>query len=332
MDNTEQTIISIATGTGQLERGLEDAGVNLRVAAYVEIEAFIIANLVAAMEKSKMGAAPIWADVKTFPAKHFHRKIHGITAGYPWQPFSKAGHRNGTKDPRHIFPDILRIIKTINPVWCFFENVSDHLTMGYDEVYKSLRNAGYKVESGIFSAEEVGAPHVRKRLFILAIKMEYANATWLQGSFFGNDTEFSYVGSSSNMEQLANPNVNDSRTVSRFIQKKTKKIENKASGKNRERMRTQFGDGGSHVSNSNCFRSGKSFEKYKSEQFIENGNQWPARQGEPQLEWEEPRTIKSGVGCSADGYDFRIDLLRALGNGVVRQTARKAFLTLLNKF
>lgn len=283
VDNTEQTIISVATGTCGLERGLELAGVRFSVAAYVEIEAFIIANLVAAMQTNKMGAAPIWADIKTFPSENFHRKVHGITAGYPCQPFSNAGKRKGTKDERHIFPYILRSIKTIEPVWCYFENVEGHLSMGYDEVYRSLRDIGYKVEAGIFSASEVGAPHERKRLYILAIKMEYANAATLQRIFFGNETSFANIGGTSKMA---------------------------------------YTDG---------IRSGESLQRTESGMFNSIGFKWPTGRGQQQHSWEHSRTIESGLGCSANGYNFRTDILRALGNGVVPQTASKAFITLLKK-
>lgn len=169
-----QTILSIASGQQGIERGIEIAGTPIRVAAYVEIETFIIANLVGLMEQGVVAPAPIWADLKTFDATRFRGKIHGITAGYPCQPFSNAGHRRGTDDPRHLFPYIERTIIAAQPLWCFFENVEGHLSLGFDTVYKSLRDLGYAVEEGIFSAKEVGAPHTLKRLFILAVKLGYA--------------------------------------------------------------------------------------------------------------------------------------------------------------
>jgi DNA (cytosine-5)-methyltransferase 1 len=58
---------------------------------------------------------------------------------------------------------------------------------------------------------------------------------------------------------------------------------------------------------------------------------WPAGPGQPQYAWECSRTIESGMGCTINGYDFREDLLRALGNGVVEQTAELALRTLLRK-
>ncbi|MDA3910974.1 MAG: DNA (cytosine-5-)-methyltransferase [Bacteroidales bacterium] len=327
MDHT-QNIISIATGTGGLEAGLERAGIKLRVVSFVEIEAFIIANLVAAMETLQLDAAPIWADIKTFPAQRFHNKIHGITAGYPCQPFSNAGKREGEKDPRHIFPDILRTIKATNPIWCFFENVEGHITLGFDEVYNSLQNLGYNIEAGIFSAEEVGAPHRRKRLYILAIKMEYSNATTIERIFNGANATLSNLGSSS---PVSNTNHNGSRTKPDNIQKETSKTERTAQREYRKRLWNEFGNG-CNVPNSNSLRIDKSIQNSKSELTFENGIKFPAPRNSNQYEWEEPRTTKSGMGCTVNGYNFRIDLLRALGNGVVPQAAELAFTTLLKKF
>ena len=138
----------------------------LRVVA-VEVEAFALANLVAKAEQGKLAIEAMYPDVKTFPAERFSGCFDIITAGYPCQPFSNAGRRKGTKDPRHLWPYIEEHIRAIRPVWCFFENVSGHLTLGFDEVFKSLRGLGYKVEAGLFTAAEVGAPHKRERLFIL---------------------------------------------------------------------------------------------------------------------------------------------------------------------
>jgi site-specific DNA-cytosine methylase len=301
--DTTLTIISIASGSRGLERGIEHAGQKLRVAAYVEIEAFIIANLVAEMESSELDAAPIWADVKTFPANAFRGKIHGITGGYPCQPFSNAGKRKGSSDSRHIFPYILRIIETIKPLWCFFENVDAHLTLGFDEVYRSLHDLGYTVESGIYSAEEVGAPHQRKRLFILA-KMEYSNASKSKGIDQRNDEKFTNLRSSSKMANANSYNRGANNRKFHFKPNKTKKA---PQGQDRKRMRAEFGNSNSALSN------------------------WPAKPEQKQYEWEEPRTIKSGVGCSIDGYNFRTDLLRMYGNGVVPQTAALAWIELNKK-
>jgi len=94
VDNT-QNIISFCSGYGGLDRGIELAGVKTRTVAYVEIEAFAITNLVAKMETGLLVPAPLWTNLKTFPLERFSRRVHGITAGYPCQPFSCAGRRGG---------------------------------------------------------------------------------------------------------------------------------------------------------------------------------------------------------------------------------------------
>ena len=178
MDST-QNIISFCTGYGGIELGLKRAGLDFRTVCYVEIEAFACANLVAKIEQGKMDSAPIWSDIKTFDGKPFCGKVHGVIGGYPCQPFSHAGQRKGTDDPRHLWPYILEHVRTIRPLWCFFENVSGHLTLGFDEVFKSLRGLGYAVEAGLFTAwevEEAILPHERQRLFILA----YSNGEGLE--------------------------------------------------------------------------------------------------------------------------------------------------------
>ncbi len=171
VDNTEQHIISLCTGIRGLERGIERALGSIRVLTYVEIESFIVANLIAGMEAGVLAPAPVWTNLKDFPSGYFHRKVHGIIGGYPCQPFSVAGNQKGVEDPRHLWPYIAKHIRAIEPVWCLFENVPGHLNIGFREVKSELEEMGYRVEAGIYSAQEVGAPHKRDRLFILAIRV-----------------------------------------------------------------------------------------------------------------------------------------------------------------
>ena len=162
------TVISFCSGYGGIERGIELAGVEHRVIAYVEIEAFAIANLVAKMESGELDPAPIWTDLKTFPAHLFRGAVDIITGGYPCQPFSAAGQRKGEDDPRHLWPTIREHIETIRPDRCFFENVEGHISLGLSSVISDLEEDGYRTAWGIFSAREVGAAHQRKRVYILA--------------------------------------------------------------------------------------------------------------------------------------------------------------------
>ncbi|MDK4269273.1 DNA cytosine methyltransferase [Corynebacterium accolens] len=91
-----------------------------------------------------------------------------LTAGYPCQPFSQAGHRKGTDDERHLWPHVYAAIKSLRPRLAVFENVRGHLTLGLDTVLKDLAEIGWDAQWTTLRASDVGAPHHRERLFILA--------------------------------------------------------------------------------------------------------------------------------------------------------------------
>ena len=169
MDTTKPvTHVSLCAGYGGIDLGLKRAIPNLRTIAFSEIEAFACANLVAKMEAGCLDAAPIWTDVKTFPWEDFRGKVDILSGGYPCQPFSAAGKRHGKDDPRHLWPWIADGIRICRPAMCFFENVEGHISLGLREVIGELEEVGYRATWGVFSAAEVGAPHQRKRVFILA--------------------------------------------------------------------------------------------------------------------------------------------------------------------
>lgn len=91
-----------------------------------------------------------------------------ITAGYPCQPFSQAGLRKGEHDPRHLWPEVLRCLRVVRPRYAVLENVRGHLVLGFDRVLADLAAAGFDAEWVVVRASDVGAPHGRARLFVLA--------------------------------------------------------------------------------------------------------------------------------------------------------------------
>lgn len=284
MDST-QNIISFCTGYGGIESGIRRAGVDVRTVCNVEIEAFVQANILAKTEEGRMDNAPIYSDLKAFPAEIFRGKVHGLIGGYPCQPFSSAGKRKGEEDPRHLWPYIRKHVRAIRPVWCFFENVRGHTTMGLWRVLSDLEEDGYRTEWGLFSAEETGAPHQRIRVFILG----YAKGARLPRGIMGPREEQSR-GTGSRDGELAH-------TASR------------------EPRQSQARNGGQDIGGGS------------------EDTQWPARPGEEQYEWEEPRVTEaqSELGGAVDGLTHRVDRLRLLGNGVVPQTAEIAWKTLWRK-
>lgn len=297
MDFTEQSpiILSLCPGMLGLERGFEKACSEINwkrpiTAAYVEIEAFIVWNLVEQMEKGLLDSAPIHTNVKTFPYAILRGKIHGVLGGYPCQPFSVAGKGKGVEDPRHLWPYIKVGIGSIRPVFCFFENVRNHLNIGYEEVKGDLESFGYEVREGIYSAEEVGAPHKRDRLFILAIRKEMDNPGGLRQQS-GTEVQTGRESIIISSETVDNP-INEGLQGHAWHDDGTEGQP--------EQIRPAATSG------------------------------FPMGQGFEQWEWEEPR-VKSSMGLTVNGYNFREDLLRMAGNGVVEQTAEIAFLDLLKK-
>jgi DNA (cytosine-5)-methyltransferase 1 len=137
---------------------------------YVERDAFAASILVARMEDASLDRAPVWDDVASFDGCPWRGAVDIVTAGYPCQPFSVAGRRRGADDPRHLWPHVARIIGEVKPPFVFLENVAHHLRLGFPEVAAGLVGMGYRLAAGLFTAAEVGAPHKRERLFILAIR------------------------------------------------------------------------------------------------------------------------------------------------------------------
>lgn len=91
-----------------------------------------------------------------------------LCGGYPCQPFSSAGLRKGTDDARHIWPHIAHALRVLRPRVAVFENVAGHLRLGFDTVLADLAGLGFDAEWCLVRASEVGAPHQRERVFLLA--------------------------------------------------------------------------------------------------------------------------------------------------------------------
>ena len=91
-----------------------------------------------------------------------------LTAGYPCQPFSQAGQRKGANDSRHIWPHIVKAISALQPKFVILENVRGHLSLGFDRVLADLTELGYDARWQVVRASDVGAPHQRARIFVIA--------------------------------------------------------------------------------------------------------------------------------------------------------------------
>jgi DNA (cytosine-5)-methyltransferase 1 len=165
--------LAVCAGAGGLELGLHLAlGVAYRCVGYVERDAYAAAVLVARMEDQALDRAPVWDDLATFDGRPWHGRVDLLSAGFPCQPSSSAGARKGTDDERWLWPDIARVIEAVEPRLVFVENVPGLLTVNrgdaFAEVVETLAALGFDAEWDCFSATEVGASHLRQRLFVLA--------------------------------------------------------------------------------------------------------------------------------------------------------------------
>ena len=161
---------SLCTGYG---------GLDLAVEAFFEAETIWCAEFdkhASKLIEQRFGI-PNYGDIKQIDWASLE-PIDILTAGYPCQPFSHAGYRKGESDERHIWPFILQGISIIRPKIIILENVRGHLSLGFKEVLADLAQNGYDAKWCVVRASDVGAPHQRARLFIVAYP---ANSGCTQG-------------------------------------------------------------------------------------------------------------------------------------------------------
>lgn len=144
-------------------------GLDMAVEAFYKAETVWMSDIdkASSLVIEKRWGLPNLGDLKTVDWENTE-SVDILTAGYPCQPFSIAGQRKGANDPRHLWPSIKKIISKIRPGIVILENVRGHLTLGFKEVLKDLTEIGYDARWEIIRASDVGAPHRRERLFIIA--------------------------------------------------------------------------------------------------------------------------------------------------------------------
>jgi len=299
VDTTKElpTVLSFCSGYGGIERGLDLAGFKHRVIAFSEIEAYAIANLANKMEAGELLPAPIWSNLKTLPVEPFRDKVDLLTSGYPCQPFSAAGERKGADDPRHLWPYIRRHIESIRPVQCFFENVEGHISLGLREVISDLESLGYVCAWGIFSAREVGAPHQRKRVYIL-----------------GNSEHVGQLQPKHEADELWHPSrLKKGLSESASHARASILADSNGVRCDRGKLPDRVGE-----------RSVAIEAQQRPEQPVVRSKVKGCGGKTRKSHWE----IEPNVGRVVDGCPDRVDRIRMLGNGVVPQTAAKAWVTL----
>lgn len=140
----------------------------VRPVAYCESDRYAQAVLLSAQARGDLPRAPIWDDVRTLRGTDIP-PVDIISGGFPCQDLSVAGAGAGLAGERSgLFFEVLRLAKEIKPKFLFLENVPAIRTRGLSVVGKRLADLGYDCRWDIVSAADVGAPHVRKRWWLLA--------------------------------------------------------------------------------------------------------------------------------------------------------------------
>jgi DNA (cytosine-5)-methyltransferase 1 len=191
-----QFYISLFAGCGGLDLAAELAVPDARCVCYVEIDVPAATIQAARMEDGVIQAAPIYSDVRSLPGRIFAGRVDGIIGGFPCQDLSVAGKGAGISAGKRsgLWWEYLRLIEEIRPGWVFIENVSgllgfpnesesdsdmepgdaDHgkpsegTFRNLDAVLGPLSEIGYDAQWISLRASDLGAPHQRLRVFVLA--------------------------------------------------------------------------------------------------------------------------------------------------------------------
>lgn len=183
--------LSLFSGIGGIDLAAHWAG--METVAFCEREPFPQKVL-----QKNFPGVPIYDDVCTLTADRLKedgiigdgRTIDIISGGFPCQPFSHAGKREGTSDDRYLWPEIVRVLEEVRPTWFVGENVAGLISMEQSDselvmeddtticeeaemvletIRQDLENIGYQAFFVVIPSCAVGAPHRRDRIFILAV-------------------------------------------------------------------------------------------------------------------------------------------------------------------
>ena len=133
----------------------------------VEIEPYARDVLLQRQRTGDLEAFPIWDDVCTFDGKPWRGHVDVITGGFPCQDISIAGTGCGLDGERSgLWSEMARIVGEVRPRYVFVENSPMLVSRGLDRVLADLTEMGYDATYGVIGADDTGAPHRRKRIWI----------------------------------------------------------------------------------------------------------------------------------------------------------------------
>ena len=271
--------LDLFSGLGGFSLGLEATG-GFETVAFCDIEKFSRKVL-----KKHWPNVKQYKDIKELTYEQIKEDtlapIDIITGGYPCQPFSVAGSQRGEKDKRHLWPEMIRLVKECKPTWVIGENVSGHIKLGLDTVLQDLESEGYTVRAFSISASSVGANHQRERVWIIA----YANMenTRQHGRRIESTWNTESIGSGTSEETQWSTNSN------------------KINGS---------GEGATLVGESSDTNSQRLQGRRPEQQLRKDETERPTS-------WDGWWEFEPDVGRVANGIPKRVDRLKGLGNSLV---------------
>lgn len=160
--------MDLFSGIGGFSLGLQRTG-GFETIAFCEIDPFCRKVLV-----KHWPGVPCFEDITKLDKEELDSlgRVDVICGGFPCQPVSCAGKRKGKEDARWLWPEFCRVVRSVRPEWVLIENVPGLLSADSGRLFagilRDLSESGYDAEWNIVSAASVGAPHLRKRVFVVA--------------------------------------------------------------------------------------------------------------------------------------------------------------------
>jgi DNA (cytosine-5)-methyltransferase 1 len=283
-----------------------------------------------------------YGDIKETDFTVWRGQIDILTGGFPCQPYSAAGKRLGKQDERHLFPEMLRAVREIQPRWVVGENVRGLVSWNgglvFEEVQSQLEVEGYSVQPFLLPAASVNAPHKRDRVWFIAYSYDKG-----RGSEPRNLSEED--GKISERNQDAKPSHSDTlhatdpsslRRGGGDIRPKTDKEQGnemgQGFGQHRDGVRSQTQGRSTNVTDTHSKVS-----QHRDESGAPKGSAITKERVKPfgsPRKWEEFPTQSpvcggnDGIPRSLDSITFpkwRKESIKAYGNAIVPQVALQIF-------
>ena len=267
----------------------------------------------------------IYDDVKELNSERLsangHTEVDIITGGYPCQPFSIAGRQKGEQDPRHVWPEMFRLVKELRPTWVIGENVSGHIKLGLDTVLENLESEGYATRAFSISASSIGSNHQRERVWIIANTNELGWDNWIynrEERQVSNDKERNIEESESERDRRINRirQTSEAMEDTRRTQWPWSFFQNQDEDETREGYADQFERSGSAPKYD---VADTKVSDTDSEGLARRWSEFELREGqeEGEIGWSQWWQSEPNVGRVANGVPKRVDRLKSLGNSLV---------------